>query len=65
MNDSMVFDTTESTRLLPAERPVPTVSRVIVRDALANLGPGARISHRVGGHSDQYNGVAVSPTGHG
>lgn len=63
MKESKVFDTEENSRPIPAEGSVPTVSRVIVRNSLANLAPRERITHRVGTHAHQYHGVAVSPCG--
>ena len=35
----------------------------VVREALADLVPGGRTTHRIGGHTDWYHGAAVSPDG--
>ena len=54
MKDPKVFDRTENMR---------PVSRDIIRETLADLGPAGRITHHLGTHIHQYHGVAISPDG--
>src|SRR5512145_3271743 len=39
------------------------VSRALLSEALADLAPQGRITHRMGTHLNQYHGVAISPDG--
>lgn len=63
MKDLEASDKMTSLQWTTDGRSAPVVSRGIVRDILAGLGHGGRITHHSGTHLHQYHGVAVSPDG--
>lgn len=63
MKDLRTSDKKTGLRRMLDGLPAPAASRDIVRDILADIGPGGKITHRTGTHIHQYHGVAVSPDG--
>lgn len=63
MKHPKVSDKKRGMRPAQAEGQALDVSRDIIRDTLADLVPGGRTTHHIGGHTDWYHGAAVSPDG--